>query len=82
MKTAHCGIKGWCVLVPNGLKKVQTLLPRACDDKYLICLLLNRWLTDKSVVNKQQIWRPLVSKILEKLKKINPFYETITSDND
>ena len=33
-------LKGQCVLVPTDLKKVQTILPRTCDDKYLISLAL------------------------------------------
>ena len=35
-------LKVQCVLVPTDLKKIQTILPRTCDDKYLISLALKR----------------------------------------
>ena len=54
-KGAQHGPKGQCVLVPTVLKKVQTILPRSCDEEYLISLALKRRLSDKSAVNKQQI---------------------------
>ena len=41
-KGAQHGLKGQCVLVPTGLKKVQTILPRSCDEEYLISLALKR----------------------------------------
>ena len=50
IKGAQHGLKGQCVLVPADLKKVQTILPRSCDDEYLISLALKRRLTDKSAV--------------------------------
>ena len=51
-KGAQHGLKGRCVLVPTDLEKIQTILPRSCDEEYLISLALKRRLTDKSVVNK------------------------------
>ena len=39
-------------------------------------------MTDKSVVNKQQIRPALVNSALQKLTKINPFYSNITIDNE
>ena len=35
-KGAQDGCKGQCTLVPTDFKKVQTILPRTCDDDYLI----------------------------------------------
>ena len=29
-------LKGQCVLVPADLKKIQTILPRSWDEKYLL----------------------------------------------
>ena len=81
-KGAQHGFKGQCVLVPTDLKKVQTILLRTCYDEYLISLALKRWLTNKSTVNKQQIWPALVSKEVEKLTKINPLYGNIAIGND
>ena len=76
------GLKGQCVLVPTDLKKIQTILPRSCDEEYLISLAFKRHLTDKSVVNKQQIRPTLVSSALQKLTKINTFYSNTTIDNE
>ena len=42
-------------LVQTDLKKVQTILPRSCDEEFLIFLALKRRLCDKIAVNKQQI---------------------------
>ena len=81
-KGAQHGLKGQCVLVPTDLKKIQTILPRSCDEEYLISLALKRRLTDKSVVNKQQIRPALVNSALQKLTKINSFYSNITIDNE
>ena len=64
------------------MKKVQTILSRSCDEEYLISLSLKRRLTDKSVVNKQQIRPALFNTALQKLTKINPFYSNITIHND
>ena len=50
--------------------------------KYMISLALKRRLTDKSVVNKQQIRPALVNTALQKLTKINPFYSNITIHNE
>ena len=41
-KGAQHGLKGQCVLVPTGLKKIQTILPRSCDEEYLISVALKR----------------------------------------
>ena len=43
------------------LKKIQTILSRSCDEEYLISLALKRRLTNKGVVNKQQICPALVN---------------------
>ena len=51
-KGAQHGLKGQFFLVQIDLKKIQTILPRSCDEEYLIFLALKRRLTDKSVVNK------------------------------
>ena len=37
---AQHGIKGHCNLVPTDLKKIQTILPMACNKENLISLLL------------------------------------------
>ena len=34
MKGAWHELKGHCVLVPTDLKKIQTNLPRSCDEEY------------------------------------------------
>ena len=39
---AKHGLKGQCVLVPTDLKKNQTILPRSCDEEYLILVALKR----------------------------------------
>ena len=57
--------KRQCVLMPTDLAKIQTILPRSCDGEYLISLALKRRLTDKSVVNKQQIHPALVNSTSE-----------------
>ena len=62
--------------------KIQTILPRSCDEEYLISLALKRRLTDKSVVNKQQIRPTLVKAALQKLAQINPFYSNIIIHNE
>ena len=80
-KGAQPGLKGQCVLVPADLEKIQTILPRSCDE-YLISLALKRRLTDKNVVNKQQIRPTLVNTALQKLAQINPFYNNITILNE
>ena len=66
--------------MPTDLKKIQTILPRSFNEEYLISLTLERWLTDMSVVNKQQIRPALVNDALEKLKKINPFYSNTVNN--
>ena len=40
MKGAQHGPKGQCVLVPTDVKKIQTILPKSCDEEYLIPLAL------------------------------------------
>ena len=57
-------------------KKIKTTLPRSCDEEYFISLASKRWLTDKIVVNKQQIRPASVSSATEKLK-INPFCHNV-----
>ena len=56
----HYGLKGQCVLVPADLKKVQTSLPRACNDDHLISLALKRRLSGSNYVEKQVIRPGLV----------------------
>ena len=48
----------------------------------MISLALKHRLTDKSVVNKQQIRPALVNTALQKLAQINPFYSNITIHNE
>ena len=79
-KGAQHGLKGQCVLVPADLKKIQTVLPRSCNEEYLICLALKRRLSDTSVVNKQNIRPAFVNRALQKLVEINPFYKDIRID--
>ena len=50
---AQHGLKGQCVLAPADLKNVQTILPRSCNEEYLISPPLKRRLSVKSAVNKQ-----------------------------
>ena len=56
--------KGQCVLVPTDLKIIQIILSRSSGEKHLISLALKRRLTDKSVVNKQQLYPALVNSAL------------------
>ena len=70
---AQHGLKGQCVLVPADLKKVHTILPRSCDEEYLISLALKLRLSDKSAFNKQQIRPAFVNRALANLIEINPF---------
>ena len=81
-KGAQHGLKGQCVLAPTDLKKVQTILPRSCNEEYLISLALKRRLSDKSAVNKQQIRPAFVNRAFAKLIEINPFYNNVVVDND
>ena len=80
-KGAQHGLKGQCVLVPTDLKKIQTILPRSCDDGYLISLALKRRLSDKSAVNKQHIRPAAINRALRKLIEINPFYKDVSIDD-
>ena len=66
-KDAQRRLKGQCVLEPTDLEKIQTILPRSCDQQYFISLALKCRLTDKSVVNKQQIRSALVNTGLQQL---------------
>ena len=68
--------------MPADLKKIQAILPRSYNEEFLISVALKRRLTDKSVVNKQQIRPALVNGALQKLTKINLFYSNITIDNE
>ena len=77
-KGAQHGLKGQCVLVPTDLEKIQTILPSSWDEENLISLALKHRLTDKSVVNKQQIRPALVNRAPPKIAQINPFYSNIT----
>ena len=79
---AQHGLKGQCVLVPTDLKKVQTILPRSCDEEYLNSPALKCCLTDKSAVNQQNIRPAAVNRALKKLTEINPFYENVTIDSE
>ena len=40
MKGAQHGLKEQCVLVPTDLEKIHIILPRPCDEEYLISLAL------------------------------------------
>ena len=51
VKGAQHGLKGQCVLVPTDLRKVKSVLPRSCDETYLVSLALKCRLTDKSSVS-------------------------------
>ena len=70
MKGAQDGMKGQYVLVQTDLKKIQTILPKSCDEECLISLAFKHRLTDKSMVNKQQICPALVSAAFQKWTKI------------
>ena len=76
-KGGQQGLKGQCVMVPANLDKIQKVLPRTCSDEFLISLALKRRLTDKSAVNKQNVRPAFVTKALEKLVEINPFYKNV-----
>ena len=82
IKGAQHGLKGHCVLAPTDLEKIQAILPRLCDEEYLISIALKRRFTRKSVVNKQQIRTALVNIALQKLAQINPFYSIISIHNE
>ena len=63
------GWKGQCVLV---VWKVQTSLPRACNDDHLITLALKWRLSDKSYVYEQVVRPGLINRALAKLIEVNP----------
>ena len=67
--------------MPADLKKIQTSLPRTCNDNCLISLALKRRLSDKGYHRKQNIRPAKVNQALEKLREINPFYQNVTIDN-
>ena len=52
-KSEQWELKDQCVLVPVDLKKVQTSLPRVCNDDHLITLALKRLLNDRGYIDKQ-----------------------------
>ena len=52
-------------------KKNPSILPRSCDEEYLIYHALKCRFTDKCVVNKEQIPSALVNTALQELMKIN-----------
>ena len=68
--------------MPTDFKKIQTILPRSCNEDCLISVTLKLRLTEKSLVNKQQNCPALVNVAFQKLTKINPFYRNITIDNE
>ena len=72
--------KGQCVLVPTDLKKIQR--SSSCDKECLIPLALKCQLTDKSVINMQEIHPVLFNTTPQKLAKINSFYSNITINNE
>ena len=80
VKGAQHGLKGQCVLVPADLTKVTTILPRICDDRYLISLALKRRLTGRSNVNQQNIRPACVNAALKKLIETNPLYADVSID--
>ena len=57
---------GHCVLVATDLKKKKTISPRPCNEEYFISLALKLRLTDKSVVNSQQIRPAIINSALQK----------------
>lgn len=61
--------------------KKDSVLPRSCDDEYMIFLALKQRLSEESFVNKQHIRRSVVSKALENEVKINTFYKQVLLDN-
>ena len=69
-----------CVLVLADLKKVQTSLPRACNDDHLITLALKRRLSDRRYVDKPVIRPGYVNRALAKLIEVNPLYQSIQID--
>ena len=60
-------------LVPADLKKIQTTLPRNCNDEHLISPAVKRILSNKIAHHKQHIRPAFVNRALAKLKEINPF---------
>ena len=58
---AQHGFNGQFVLGPIDLEKIQTILPKSCDEEYLISLALKHRLIDKIVVSKHQICPALVN---------------------
>ena len=55
IKGAEHGLKGQVVLTFHDQSKVQRVLPRCCDVKYLIPCALKCRLSDESTFNKQYI---------------------------
>ena len=79
-KGAQYGLKGQCVLVRAKITKIQSILPRTCNDEFLISLALKRRLTDLSSVTKMNIRPALVRRGLEKLIEVNHHYNNINSN--
>ena len=63
-----------CFSTKKALRKVQIILPLACDEEYLIYLALKRGLTGKSAFNNHQICPALVDGAFEMLAKISQFF--------
>ena len=81
-KGSQHGLKGQCVLVPADLNKVQSVLPRTCNDDHIISLTLKRRLSDKSFFTKQNIRPAYVDRALRKFVDINPYYKHIQRDKN
>lgn len=77
---AQYGLKGQCVLVPAKMKKIQMILPRVCNDEFLISLALKRRLTDLSAVTKMNIRPAFVNRGLEKYIEVNHLYSDVSSN--
>ena len=63
-------------------KKVQRILPRSCDEEYVISIALNCRLTDKSSVNKKYIRPAAVNRASTKLTKITQFNGNVTLNEE
>ena len=67
-------LKGECVVVQADLKRIQTSLPRACNDDHLITLALKWRLSDRGYVDKQVIRPGIVNRALRNLIEVNSLY--------
>ena len=79
-KAAQDRFKGQCILVLVDLKKVQTILPRSCDEECLISLALRCRLNEEDEFKNQQTHLAIVDRALEKSTKIMHF-TIFTIDN-